>query len=124
MVKGCGAETRWLFRAPRESGLATNALVREGFDESLRVEVLVPQCREPFVFAVKLRVKGVLTLTNEAAPLLYSGVVVAVVERRKLWAAHCDKLEAHLRVAHGVAVQFAVVSDRDSRKSAGAGLVH
>ena len=62
-----------------ESGLATNALVREGFHESLRVQVPVPKDCETFVFAVKLGVKGIHAVTNEAAPLLDSGVVVAVV---------------------------------------------
>src|SRR5487761_246867 len=34
------------------------------------------------------------------------------------------KLEAHLRVAHGVAVLFSVMADGDSRESHRAGLVH
>src|SRR6185437_10188040 len=34
------------------------------------------------------------------------------------------KLETHLRVAHGIAVLFAVMSNGDSWKSARAGLVH
>ena len=79
MVNRNGAETCWLVPLRRESGLATNALVRESLHESLRVEVLVPQGSETFVFVVKLRVKTVVAVTNETAQLLDSGVIVAIV---------------------------------------------
>ena len=79
MVNGNGAEQLRVVPPHDGSGLATNALVRESLHESLRVQVLVPQGGEAFVFAVKLGVKGVHALTNEAAPLLDSGVIVAVV---------------------------------------------
>src|SRR5579884_1470038 len=104
MVNGNGAETRWLVPLRRESGLATNALVRESLHESLRVQVLVPEGGKAFVFAVKLGVKGIHAVTNEAAPLLDTCVIVAVVEGRQMRASRQAKLETHLRVAHGIAV--------------------
>src|ERR1700745_4009260 len=64
----------------RESGLATNALVLEGFHESLRIQVVVPQRSEPRMLAVEHGVKRILSGADEARPLLNSGVIVAVVE--------------------------------------------
>ncbi len=60
---------------------------------------------------------------NGAAPLLYADIVVSVIEGVQVWPVRESKLETHLRVAHEVAVLFAVVTDRDSGKTARAGLV-
>ena len=61
---------------------------------------------------------------DEARPLLNADVIVAVVEGIRCCSPGEAKLEAHLRVAHGIAIQFAVMGYRDGGKTAGAGLVH
>ena len=48
-----------------------------------------------------------------AAPLLHADIVVPVIESIQVWPVCETKLETHLRVAHEVAVLFAVVTDRD-----------
>jgi hypothetical protein len=63
------------------SGLADDALVRKGFGETLLTQVVVPRLGKAFVLRVKLGVIAVVALTNEAAPLLDTCVVVAPIER-------------------------------------------
>src|SRR6266851_6617493 len=61
---------------------------------------------------------------NIPAPLLDGNVVVAPVPRVKVRASRHAKLEAHLRIAHEVAVLFAVVTNGDGWQSHRAGLIH
>lgn len=51
----------------------------EGFDKALFAEVLVPLLGELLVLLVKLGVEGVMAVSNEARPLLDTGVIVAPV---------------------------------------------
>src|ERR1700723_1187670 len=76
------------------------------------------------MFAMEHGVRRILTLANKTRPLLNSCVIVAVVERCEMRPPYHAKFKTHLRVTHGITVQFAIVSDRDSRKSAGTRFVH
>jgi hypothetical protein len=61
------------------SGLADDALVREDFVEALLTQVVVPRLRKAFMLRVKLRVKAVVTVADEAAPLLDAYIVIAPI---------------------------------------------
>ncbi len=68
-------------RAVEGNGLgACGLLLCEGFGEALLSQVPVPQLGEVFVFVVKLRLIAVVALSDEAAPLLNTCVLVAVKE--------------------------------------------
>ena len=103
---------------PRTGNIARNGLTLEGFGEALKTQVVVPQRGELFVLAVKFAVVGVIGARDKAAPLLFADVIVAPVKRIEVRPTCQTKLETHLRVAHGIAVLFAVVTDRDSGESA------
>ena len=72
---------------------------------------------------VKAGEANVVVANDGAAPLLHANVIVAVVEGAQIWLVDESKLETHLRVAHEVAILFAVVTDRDCGESAWAGFV-
>jgi hypothetical protein len=55
------------------------ALLVEGFNKALLLQVPVPQLGKLFVLLVKLDVVGVVRALDKAAPLLHGDVVVAVV---------------------------------------------
>src|SRR5271163_931176 len=100
------------FPRPRREGLCF-ALALEGDHKALVTQVLVPELGEVPVLLVELGVVAVIAVLNEAAPLLDTGIIVAPVEGSEVCASSEAKLETHLGVTHGVAVLFAVVSDRD-----------
>src|ERR1700677_1409351 len=62
-------------------------------------------------------------VADKAAPLLDARVIVAPVKGVQVDAPGKAKLETHLRVAHGIAALFAVMTDRERRKTTRAGLV-
>src|SRR5947208_928150 len=69
------------------------------------------------------RVNGILSLAQEAGPLLDAEIVVAVVESREVRRSGESQLEAHLGITHQVAVQDAVVGYRHSGQAHRTGLV-
>src|SRR5258705_13200540 len=65
----------------------------------------------------------IVAANNVRARLLAGKVVIAQAPRIKVRASRHAKLEAHLRVAHEVAVLFSVVTNGDGWKSHRAGLI-
>ena len=63
------------------------------------------------MLSVEFRVEAVQAVAGEAAPLLDGDVVVAPVKGVQVCASGEAQLETHFRVAHGIAVLFAVVTD-------------
>ena len=59
-----------------ESGLAENALVREGVGEALQTQVVVPRCGKAFVLFVQVGEEHVVIANDGAAPLLDGNVIV------------------------------------------------
>jgi len=93
------------------SGLATDGSVREGFREALQVEISVPRGSEVLMLFVQLRQRDVVTANDSARKLLHAHVIVAPVigvEDDFATDGLCQ-FEAHLRVAHEVAVLLAIV---------------
>lgn len=82
------------------SRLADDALIREGFGESLQTQVVVLQLGELLVLLVELRVVAVIAFPTEAAPLLNGCVIVPPIERVQVFTSREAKLKAHLRIAH------------------------
>ena len=73
------------------------------------------------MLGMELGVVGVVVVSDETAPLLDAYIVIAPIERIEgTITAHFKK---HLRVAHGIAVLFAIVTNRDRGKSARPGFV-
>jgi len=105
------------------SGLATNALVRKSLDKALQAQVVVPCLGESLVLLVKLHKMHVVAAHDVTAPLLDAQIIVAKIERGQVRDSGHTKLEAHLRVAHEVAVLFAIVSNGKRGESNRAGLV-
>src|SRR6266702_510754 len=66
------------------TGLATNALVREGLDEALQPQVVVPRLGKTFVLLVKLHKMHVVVAHDVTAPLLDGNVIIAPVPRVKV----------------------------------------
>jgi hypothetical protein len=128
VVGGCGggAHTLPCIRSVGgELGLGVLAsLACHGFYKALLPQVFVPQRREALVFAVELDMADVAVFVDETGPLLDAYIVVAVVEGVEVRNPGEAKLEAHLRVAHGIAIQFAVVRNGQSGQTAWARLVH
>ena len=125
--RGVVGRARWsvpvLFAGEGLSGLL--ALVVEGFRKPLGAQVAVPDFGEADVLAVESAVVGVVGAGDEPAPLLTADVVVAVVEGIEVGNASGEaQFEAHLRVAHQVAVLFAVMCDGEGGKTTRSGLVH
>jgi hypothetical protein len=75
-VKASGAETRWRYPLHGGSGLATNALVREGFYKALQSEVVVPCLCEPLMLLMQFQQAHVMVTNDVAAPLLNAEVIV------------------------------------------------
>src|SRR6185437_13342535 len=117
-----GAGALFLAR-PKTGELVPLLLPRKGFKKALLMQVLVPERGEALVLPVEVGRKDVLLAVLPTRILLSAGVVVAKVERAEFrfqpqWTA---PLEAHLRVAHEVAVLFAIVRDGESGLAARAG---
>ena len=73
---------------------------------------------------VKLDEMHVVVAHDVAAPLLDGNVIVTPVPRIEMSAARHAEFEAHLGIAHEVAVLFAIVSDGKRGEPHRAGLVH
>ena len=78
----------------------------------------VPHLGESLVLLVQADEVNVLLADDGTAPLLHANVIVAIVEGAQMWPVDESKLETHFRVAHEVAVLFAVVRDRDRGQTA------
>jgi len=63
----------------QRSGLAKNALVREGFSEALQTQIVVPRLRKVNVLFVQRDEMHILVADDIAAPLLHRGIIVAPV---------------------------------------------
>ena len=92
---------------------AWGLLLLEGFGEALQLKVVVLQLGESLVLLVQADEINVGSAHNGAAPLLNAYIVVPVIEGVQVWPFRESKLETHLRIAHEVAILFAVVTDRD-----------
>jgi hypothetical protein len=104
LLKGEGQRADIGWRYPLHgSGLATNGLVREGFEKILHPEVAVPLQSELLVLAVEFGQGDIVAAHDGARDLLHGQIVVASIERveRDFAADRPRYLEAHLGVAHG-----------------------
>jgi len=61
------------------SGLAENALVREGFREALQTQVAIPLRCKRLVLFMQFGQKHVVIANDIAAPLLNSDIVIAPI---------------------------------------------
>jgi len=105
--------------APGGKGLrAWGLLLLKGFGKALQSQVVVPHLGESLMLLVQADEVNVVATVNGAAPLLHAYIVVPVIEGAQVWPVDESKFETHLRVAHGVAVLFAVVRDRDRGQTA------
>src|SRR6187402_1552806 len=95
----------------QRSGLAENALVRKSLFKALQSQVAVPRLGEALVLLLQLEQSDVVVVHDGAGYLLQGEVIIAPVVRNQVCASRESKLETHLRVTHGVAVLFAVVTD-------------
>ena len=84
---------------------------------NLQTQIVVPRPGKADVLFMQGDKMDIVAAHKSAAPLLDGNVVVAPVPRVKVRDSHHAKLEAHLRVAHQVAVLFAVVTNGDSWQS-------
>src|SRR5665213_3147335 len=103
---------------PLRGGKALGAwvpLLLKGFGEALQSQVVVPHLGESLMLLVQADEVNVVVEDDIAAPLLHAYIVVPVIESVQVWSVRESKLETHLRVAHEVAILFAVVTDRDCR---------
>ena len=94
------------------------AVLLKGFGEALQSQVVVPHLGESLMLLVQADEVNVVVADDGAAPLLHAYIVVPVIEGVQVWPVRESKLETHLRVAHEVAILFAVVTDRDCGKTA------
>jgi len=88
------------------------------------VFMVVPRLGKADVLLVQSHQMHVAVVDDVAAPLLDGNIIVAPVPRVQMRFPIDAKFEAHLRVAHEVAVLFAIVRDGEGRKSQRARLVH
>src|SRR6185437_13961171 len=70
--------------APRWSGLAANALVRESLCETLQAQVVVPCLCETLVLLMQSNQVDIVATHDIPAPLLYAEIIVAVIESREM----------------------------------------
>src|SRR5260370_30282885 len=103
---------------------AWGLLPLEGSKKALQAQVVVPRPGKADVLLMQGDKMDIVSAHNVAAPLLDGDVVVAPVPRIKVRAFRHAKLEAHLRVAHEVAVLFAVVTNGKRGEPHRTGLVH
>jgi len=109
---------------PRDTWFGTLFLAIRSPKETLQTKVVVPRPGKADVLLMQGDKMDIVAAHNVAAPLLDGDVVVAPVPRVKVRASRHAKLEAHLRIAHEVAVLCAVVTNGDGWQSHRAGLVH
>src|SRR6266851_759796 len=102
---------------------AWGLLPLERSKKALQAQVVVPRPGKADVLLMQGDKMDIVAAHNVAAPLLDDNVVVAPVPRVKVLASRHAQLEAHLRVAHEVAVLFAVVTNGDGWQPHRAGLV-
>ena len=101
-------------------GLAAYMLLRvKGFGVALQRQLVVPRPGETPVLLMQLDQVHEVVADDVAAPLLDAYVIIAVVVGVEVWAVWELKLEAHLRVPHGVAVLLAIVCDGDAKRPCG-----
>src|SRR6185312_7186948 len=68
--------------APRWSGLAANALVRESLCETLQSQVVVPCLCETLVLFMQNNQVDIVAAHDISAPLFHADIIVAVIEGR------------------------------------------
>src|SRR5579859_5797224 len=103
---------------------AWGLLSLEGFQKALQTQIVVPRPGKADVLFMQGDQMDIMAAHKSAAPLLDGNVVVAPVPRIKVRDSLRAKLEAHLRVAHEVAVLFAIVTNGDGWQSHRARLIH
>ena len=78
---GVVERTRFPIRSGAGKGLgAWGLLLLEGFGEALQSQVVVPHLGESLVLLVQAGEVNVVVADNGAAPLLYTHIVVSVIE--------------------------------------------
>jgi hypothetical protein len=99
------------------------AFAVEGFNKALTAYVPVPPSGEVLVLGVQAGIEHIVVALYRAGVLLDADVIISPVVRNETdsQTKRIAQLETHLRVAHEVAVLFAVVRDREASQSKGAG---
>ena len=95
----------------------------EGFDKALTAKVPIPLSGEVLVLGVQVGIEHIVVALYRAGVLLNADVIISPVVRNETdtQAKRIAQLETHLRVAHEVAILFAVVRDREASQTKGAG---
>src|ERR1700733_6291017 len=106
-----GSERGSLVRSIRVLGVLGQLLL-VGFGEALTAKVVIPLFGESLMLRVKVGKPHIVAAYDVPAPLLHAYVVVSVVVGVKFPIA---ELEAHLWVAHEIAILLAVMGDRNGR---------
>ena len=111
------------FTPPETEELACGAPLLKGFQESLSAEIAVPDGGESFVLLVQAGMEDVTIPHERARKLLDAEVIVAPVigHQGRRGEKRFGQLKTHLRVAHQVAVLFAVVATEMPGEPSGPG---